>query len=154
MSESTEAPVSATVKVKSPNGFEWLFTMRSDTVSEQTTKIKTMEEEWLKASWTPLAQNFSKFPPKKEPKFIEGKKCPLDGGRLIEPEPGTRRPIKCENNKWNFQLKRAEGCTFTEWPNSYEDVPVRQVESFDEGWTHEKPKNDALPGAMYEETIQ
>src|ERR1035437_10138554 len=50
--------------------------------------------------------------------YVEGRVCPLDGGKLIKPPVGTNRPIKCENNRYNFQTKQSEGCAYTDWNNT------------------------------------
>ena len=116
---------SATTKVKTGNGFEWLFSMRGDTIDEQMKKIEAIEKIWIEKGWTPIAQNASKYP-QKVVEYVEGKVCPLDGGRLVKPQ-NPRAPIKCENNKWNPTTKVAYGCLHIEWPVK-EGIPERQVE--------------------------
>jgi len=55
----TEAPASATTKVVSPAGFEYLLTMRSTKVSDVLSQAATLES-WLTAhDWTP-APSYSK----------------------------------------------------------------------------------------------
>lgn len=54
-----EAPASATVKIKSPNGFEYLFTMRDEKASTLMFKMKAMEDKWKGLGYEPLAQNTS-----------------------------------------------------------------------------------------------
>lgn len=46
-----EAAASATVKVKTPKGFEWLFTMRDNAVSDLVKKIKTIEKVFETEGW-------------------------------------------------------------------------------------------------------
>lgn len=120
---------SATVKVRTKNNFEWLFSIRAETTKDLVVKMETMEEIWLEKNWIPIAQNTSKFP-QKVIEYVEGELCPLDGGRLVKPQPGSKAPIKCENNRWNFQLKKAEGCEFVKWPkkDAVPVIPERQVD--------------------------
>lgn len=130
-----EAPASATVKIKSKNGFEYLFTLRDEKASNLMFKIKAMEEKWLGLGWTPLAQNSFGKKPAAPVEYVQGRTCPQDGGRLIKPAPGSKAPIKCENNKYNFQTKQSYGCQYKEWQNAPEvpyitsdrTIPERQV---------------------------
>lgn len=52
-----EAPASATVKIKSPNGFEYLFTMRDEKASNLLYKMQAMEKHLIEKGYTALAQN-------------------------------------------------------------------------------------------------
>lgn len=127
-----EAPASATVKVKSKNEFEWMFTMRDESVSELMKKIELMEDKWIKAGWTPLPQNYGGKPgyAKKAIEYIEGRKCPICQGRLVKPQ-NPRAPIKCENNIYDFKTKTNSGCAFQEWPKPNSDeIPERQIEDY------------------------
>lgn len=118
---------SATVKVKTKNNFEWLFSIRAESTTDLVAKMEAMEKLWLENGWQPIAQNAQKWG-KKEPEYVEGRVCPLDGGRLVKPQPGSKAPIKCENNKWNSQTKQAYGCKHIEWPEKQTDnIPERQV---------------------------
>lgn len=130
-----EAPASASVKIKSPNGFEYIFTMRDEKASELIKKMEALENTYfIPKGYTALAQNNSKFPPKKEKEYIEGRVCPTDGGRLVKPAEGSKAPIKCENNKWNPTTKKAYGCEFIEWQNNKNnapEIPERDVDASD-----------------------
>lgn len=68
-----EAAASATVKVKSEKGFEYLFTMRSDSSKDLLYKMEAMETHFITKNFTPLSQSYSKFPPKPE---VPTKPCP------------------------------------------------------------------------------
>jgi hypothetical protein len=48
-----EAPASATAKVKSPAGFEWLVTTRSLSLLDVMKRMKTLEEWLIKHDWEP-----------------------------------------------------------------------------------------------------
>jgi len=124
-----EAPASATVKIKSKDGFEWLFTMRDEKASTLMFKMKAMEKNWLESGFTPLAQNSFGKKPSAPVEYIEGRTCPTDGGRLIKPAVGSKAPIKCENNKYNFQTKQSYGCQYKEWPQPIQTpaIPERQI---------------------------
>lgn len=135
-----EAPASATVKIRSKNGFEYLFTLRDEKASNLMFKIKSMEEKWLGLGWTPLAQNSFAKKPAAPIEYVQGQVCPVDGGRLVKPPTGSKAPIKCENSKWNSQTKQAYGCTYKIWPNSAmpqipQPIPERQV-SEDPGFNY------------------
>lgn len=120
-----EAPASATVKIKSKNGFEWLFTIRDEKASVLSFKMEAMEKKWISQGFTPLAQNAQKGG-KIEKEYVLGRVCPLDGGKLVKPQPGSKAPIKCENNRWNSATKQSYGCQYIEWPQP--TIPERQVE--------------------------
>lgn len=121
MNELTEAPISASTKVKSTNGFEYILTMREGLTEElfsNLMKLITEKEKVLLAKgWTPLSQQQSKYPAKVID-YVEGRVCPKDGGKLIKPPEGTNRPIKCENSKYDWKTKTSSGCDFLEWPKS------------------------------------
>lgn len=52
--------------------------------------------------------------PKKEKEYT-GELCPLDHGRLVKSPPGGKTIAKCENNRWNRETKKAEGCSYVVW---------------------------------------
>jgi hypothetical protein len=123
-----EAPASATVKIKSKDGFEWLFTIRDESAKTLMFKMKAMESNWTANGFTPLAQGFGKkaAAPKE---YVEGRVCPVDGGKLIKPPTGSKAPIKCENNKWNPTTKQSFGCQYKYWPDQepVQPIPERQL---------------------------
>lgn len=123
-----EAPTSATVKIKSAAGFEWLFTIRDESAKTLMFKMKAMEKNWLENGFTPLAQGFNKKAAESK-EYIQGRVCPIDGGKLVKPPAGSKAPIKCENNKYNYQTKQSYGCEYIEWPQP--SVPVRQINEND-----------------------
>ncbi len=116
MTNSTEAPKSATVKVVSPSGFHWLCTVRGDEESSLMDKMLAFEKNVIKEGWTPEApQVFSKFPPKVVD--YTGEDCPKCGAKLVHASTKDgRKFVKCETNKWDFATKKAIGCEFTRWP--------------------------------------
>lgn len=77
-----EAPASATAKVKSKNGFSWLFTIRESSGSELMTKLEAFEEAVLAKSWTPEANmGGGAFPKKPE---APTKPCSYHPGLLLK----------------------------------------------------------------------
>lgn len=122
-----EAPASATVKIKSPNGFEWLFTIRDEKASTLSFKMKAMEENWMKSGFTPLAQNNGFKRENKPVEFVEGRVCPECQNRLVhaQKKDGTKF-IKCETNKWDALSKRSTGCDYVDWGNKPQ--PVHDLE--------------------------
>lgn len=128
-----EAPASATVKIKSPNGFEWLFTVRDEKASVLSFKMRAMEKNWMEQGFTPLAQNAFGKKPAAPVEYVQGRTCPQDGGRLVKPPVGSKAPIKCENNKYNFQTKQSYGCPYKIWPDQQpvQQIPERQINEED-----------------------
>lgn len=118
-----EAPASATVKIKSPQGFEWLFTIRDEKASVLTFKMKAMEKKWIEEGFISLSQTPRGGFPKKEPEYVPNRTCPNDGARLVF---ATKRDgskyVKCENNNWDKLNNRSTGCQFVEWPNQAQPV--------------------------------
>lgn len=44
--------------------------------------------------------------------------CPKDGGKLIENfTKSGKKFLKCENNKWDAELKKVVGCDYVDWLN-------------------------------------
>lgn len=128
-----EAPASATVKIKSKDGFEWLFTIRDEKASVLSFKMKAMEKNWLEQGFTPLAQNARGGFPKKEPEYVPNRTCPNDGAKLVyaNKRDGSKY-IKCENNKWDKINNRATGCQFVEWPQPAQPRGISPVIGPDE----------------------
>lgn len=133
-----EAPASATVKIKSKNGFEYLFTLRESSGTALLGKLELLETDLTNRGYTALSQGngFGRSKEAKPKSYVEGRVCPLDGGRLIQPEPGSKMPIKCENNKWNPTTKQAYGCKYVEWPSkstgqqSVPDLDINDIPDF------------------------
>ncbi len=109
-----EAPASVTVKIKSPTGFEYMFTMRNDKASTLMFRMKAMEKIWTDTGFTPLAQNAFSKGQQKPVEYVADRVCPTDSGKLIKAKKKDGTPfIKCENNKYiNGQQT---GCKFVEW---------------------------------------
>src|SRR5258708_37780753 len=122
-----DAPASATVKIKSKNGFEYLFTMRDEKASNLMFKIDAMEKKWLALEWTPLSQNTRGGFAPKPVDYVPNRTCPQDAARLVyATKKDGSKFIKCENNKWDKMQNRVIGCPFIEWPKP--QVPVRQID--------------------------
>lgn len=49
---------SATVKVRSPRKFEWLFSIRAEATKDLFEKMAIMEEHWMDAEWEPIPQGY------------------------------------------------------------------------------------------------
>src|ERR1035437_6163780 len=114
--ENQEAPVVAFTNYKRTDNFEVSVTFRGTDIADVMKKLNDAIEGIKKNGGTPLSRNRT-FPPKAEPKYVQGEVCPLDGGKLIEPQPGSNRPIKCENARYDFQTKTSSGCAYVKWPN-------------------------------------
>ena len=111
-----EAPTSATVKIKSTAGFEYMFTLRDEKASNLMAKIGVMEKKWLALGWTPVVMQPKAYP-KKPVVYVEGRTCPKCNSKLVEADTKKGKVIKCETNKWNAIAKKAEGCDYIEWSN-------------------------------------
>lgn len=122
-----EASAVGFTNVKTPNGYEWSFTMRDDTVKSLVEKIEVIEEMFKKKNWEamPLRANYKKSTRQLE--YVEGKKCPECGGRLIKKVKKDGKPYhKCENGKWN-PVTGPSGCKFVDWLEPKQEVPTRDV---------------------------
>lgn len=52
-----EAPASVNVRLRSPRGFEYQWTIRDASNKNLLYKVQVMEQKWLNLGWEPLAQN-------------------------------------------------------------------------------------------------
>lgn len=115
--DNTEAPVVMFTNYKRTDGFEVSLTLRGDDLTTVATKLDTAIKAIIVKGGTPVSRQSKGYPPKVVD-YVVGRVCPLDGGKLINPPKDSNRPIKCENNKYDFATKTSSGCKFTEWPNS------------------------------------
>lgn len=113
MNES-EMPVVMFTNYKRVDGFEVSITLRGTDLADVAKDLDTAIKAIIAKGGTPVSRQNKGFPPKVI-NYVEGRTCPKDGGRLIKPDAGSNKPIKCENNRWNFQTKQVEGCPFVEW---------------------------------------
>lgn len=116
--ELPEAPASATLSVVTPKGYNTLFTLREMTGIALLDKITAVEKQLEERGYKPQVRGFAK----KEIKYIEGKMCPKDGGRLKEIV--SRKDGKtywtCENGHYDYNTKTTSGCNFICSPENYE----------------------------------
>lgn len=82
--ELNEAPTSATVKVKSPTGFVWLFTMRDEKASDLVGKMEKMEEAFMNRNWEPVVERVAQFGGAKAQTTGEVKKCETHNAEMKE----------------------------------------------------------------------
>lgn len=76
-------------------------------------KTLILDLEELKAKLKPVSTVVSEKAVVINSEDIE---CPKCGNNLIEAETKTGKKFtKCSTNKWNFELKKAEGCDFVKW---------------------------------------
>lgn len=112
----TESPASVTYSITSRDGFNALFTLREETGEKLLSKMAVVESKLLALLYKPQIKQT--FGAKKEVEYVEGKKCPKCGGRLIKKVSSIGKPFhKCENGKWDFTTKQATGCDFVDWLN-------------------------------------
>ena len=114
-----EAPASATLSVITPKGFNTLFTIRDMSVNELIKKITIVEEKISELGYKPQIKPV--FGAKKEVSYVEGKLCPVDGGKLkiINSKDG-KTYWSCENGKYDYTTKVKSGCQFFTSPDQYE----------------------------------
>jgi hypothetical protein len=114
--EIGEAPASATLSVVTPKGYNTLFTLREMTGHALLEKITALEAKLETLGYKPQVK--AVFGAKKEVEYVEGKKCPKCGGRLIKKVSSVGKPFhKCENGKWDFTTKQTTGCDYVDWLN-------------------------------------
>lgn len=120
-----EAGAVAFFSYKRTDGFVINLTLRDTTGKDVLDRIEGAISKVKEQGGVPHEKFGGGFP-KKAVNYIEGRICPNDGARLItEITKAGKKLTKCENNKWNFQLRKAEGCTFTEWEKPFEKpLPV------------------------------
>ena len=136
--ELNEAPASVTYSITSKGGFNALFTIRATSGKELLETMDSIERVLVAKEYIPQVRQ--SFGAKKEVEYVEGKKCPKCGGRLVKKVSSVGKPFhKCENGKWDFQTKQSTGCDFVDWLNPvvsydktdpYKDggIPVDQYE--------------------------
>jgi hypothetical protein len=135
-----EAPASVTYSITTAKGYSALFTLRDMTGTGLLEKMDQVEEVFEKKGYKPQVRGFAK----KEVTFVEGKKCPKDGGRLIEKisTKTGKKFLKCENGRWNPQTGPS-GCDYIDWlepkiefnhNEPYSDGNQIPVEEYDKGY--------------------
>lgn len=108
-----EAVASATYAIMDANGFNILFTVRDTSGTELLGKMKTISENLVIEGFKPQEKkSYGGAGFVKKEKEYTGEMCPKCTGRLYYKDTKMGRAISCENGKYNFALKKAEGCTF------------------------------------------
>jgi hypothetical protein len=81
----------------------------------------------------PVQKSFGK----KEIVYVEGKKCPECGGRLIKKVSKEGKEYHaCENGKYDFLTKTTSGCKFVDWldkPQTREEQIDKEFEGILDG---------------------
>jgi len=131
--ELQEAPASASVKIKSTNGFEYIFTLRDLKASNLMFKIEAMETKWLGLGWTPVAQQ-SGFRANPGVQAAPTKMC------TVHQVPMTEKISKTSGKHYfshsegvypNNQMCFGQGfSTKQPLPQTGEQYPERQIEDF------------------------
>ena len=125
-----EAPASVTYSVITPKGFPALFTLRETTGTALMAKMVMVEQNFEKDGFKPQQRGFGGAP--KPVEYVEGVKCPKDGGRIvIKTKKDGGKFWQCENRKWNNATNSAYGCEYIDWDagkkafvNPNEDSPM------------------------------
>ena len=114
----SEAPASVSYTLKSPEGYPLIFTARYETVGDLVNELEGIEQSFKDMGYTPDLKQRGGFA--KKPVVKTGEACPKCKGDLIEAskKDGTKFK-KCENNIWDFNLKKNTGsCDFIDWGES------------------------------------
>ncbi len=113
-----EAGASVTYSLVTPNGFPVLFTLRENSGKSLLSKMTALEKNLVEEKFTPQPLRNNGFP-KKEVQYVEGKKCPKCGGRLVKKLTKDGKEYHtCENYKYDFTTKTNIGtCSFVDWLN-------------------------------------
>jgi len=122
--ELPEAPASATVKIKSPNGYEWLYTVRDTKAGELITKMSFLERVFQSEGWTPLTQGYQKTS-QKQPK-----------PENLDPN----APICSIHNRkmdWKTGVSKTSGKPYAFWSCS--------IKNPDGSWCQYKPQTNYKP---------
>lgn len=121
-----EAPASATVKIKSKNGFEYLFTIRDVQASKLLDKLALFEDLILDREYTPLAQGngFSKAP-------VATKTCTVHSVEMKEKT--SKRTGKTYFSHWEGTYPNLGEQCFGDGFKGQKEIPTRQVSEEDYG---------------------
>lgn len=101
MNELPEAPASATTKVKTSEGYEWLITTRATTMSELLKRVDLLNSTFKEKKYDPVIQ--AKYPGKNDkPKHPNagketGERCSNCGGVMVYSNQGK---AYCKNLCW------------------------------------------------------
>ena len=112
--EFPEAGAVINVDYKRTDGFVIKLTLRDQTGKEVLTRLEGAIKEIVAQGGVPYERS-SGFP-KKEKEYVVDRKCPTCQSRLIYFDAKGKKAIKCETNRWNKALGKAEGCVYIEWP--------------------------------------
>lgn len=111
----TDWPASVTYTIQTKNGFNCLYTLRELTGQALLDKMEAVEADFAKRGIIP--QPIKKFGGvSKEVEYVDGRKCPVDGGRLVKKVSKAGKPYHaCENGRYDFATKQTHGCQFVDW---------------------------------------
>lgn len=104
-----------TYSALTPNGFPVLFTMRAEKVGDLLTQMETINKKLADTGYKPQVKG-GNFPPKKEINYIEGRKCPSCGNRIVSKVSRNGKKFEeCETRKYDFATKTTTGCAYMKW---------------------------------------
>lgn len=101
----TEAPASATIKVTSPSGLEWMLTTRAATMRDLIAQVTTLETWLVGNKWTPAATRAASALPMSAPSVTPAEPAPICA---IHKTPMTRRS-KDGRSWWSCSEKLDDG---------------------------------------------
>lgn len=89
----TESPASMTAKVISPNGFEWLMTIRNGKLTEMVKDVDKLEKWLMENNWQPAGNYRAPAPPQAPPPtdYAE-REAELNPHRTPPPVAGSGQP--------------------------------------------------------------
>ena len=94
------------------SNFQWSIKLDNGEIYVVT--AKTSED--LGLAMEEIKTKFLKSAVVSEKATVASDGCPKCGSALVESETKTGKKFtKCSTNKWNFELKKAEGCDYVLW---------------------------------------
>ncbi len=111
-----EAGAVAFFSYKRLDGFEVSLTLRDSDGKTVLDRIQGAIEAVKGQGCTPLPLRSATFAKKPLDKvYVEGRVCPLDGGKLLKGSDATKWAEKCENGKWDAATRKTIGCNHIVW---------------------------------------
>ena len=128
-----EAGAVAFFSYKRTDGFVINLTLRDTTGKDVLDRIEGAISKVKEQGGVPHEKFGGGFP-KKAVNYVEGRVCPKCGSKLVNSVKKKKKKfIKCETNKWNRDLQKAEGCEFIEWEKTFEKTFEKPLPVVDYG---------------------
>lgn len=118
-----EAIASATYQIESPNGFQYLFTVRGTDETNLLERMGDLEQYFMAGGFKPQRGSIkTSIAPKKKTTTPEKtttsdkKVCPKCGGKLLyKTTKNGENFVECENREYDYETQEASGCPYIKW---------------------------------------